>query len=81
MATLANLALEGGDPRDVAHPVTALHGGESAETTVLRQIHDPSVTFEEYSTLALFHFIHLITPCYCSPNSISRLAPHDADPP
>ena len=48
MTTVANLALEGGDPRDVAHP--AIHGAEPAETQLLREIHDPSVTFEEYST-------------------------------
>jgi hypothetical protein len=47
MATVANLALEGGDPRDVAHP--AIHGHEPAETQLLRGIHDSSVTFEEYS--------------------------------
>ena len=46
MTTVANLALEGGDPRDVAHP--AIHGAEPAETQLLREIHDPSVTFEEY---------------------------------
>ena len=47
MATPANLALEGGDPRDVSHP--AIHGHEPAETQLLREIHDPSITFEEYS--------------------------------
>jgi hypothetical protein len=47
MATVANLALEGGDPRDVSHP--AIHGHEPAETQLLREIHDPSITFEEYS--------------------------------
>jgi hypothetical protein len=49
MATAANLALEGGDPRDIAHPVAGIHGGEPAETQMLRQIHDSSISFEEYS--------------------------------
>lgn len=61
MATPANLALEGGDPRDTAHP--ALHGAEPAETQLLHEIHDPSITFEEYSTYIIFmlpfHIFHL----------------------
>ena len=55
MATAANLALEGGDPRDIAHPVAGIHGGEPAETQLLREIHDPSVSFEEYSTFTSYH--------------------------
>lgn len=47
MSTMANLALEGGDPRNVEHPVTAATG-EPIETQLLRAAHDSSVTFEEY---------------------------------
>lgn len=45
----ANLALEGGDPRDPTHPVlTVAHGNESVERQQAHAFHDPSVTFEEY---------------------------------
>ncbi|KAF7934404.1 hypothetical protein EAE99_002856 [Botrytis elliptica] len=42
---MANLALEGGDPRDPHHPVT---GDAKATELALPSIHDPSITFEEY---------------------------------
>ncbi|KAE8452521.1 hypothetical protein EG329_000424 [Mollisiaceae sp. DMI_Dod_QoI] len=42
----ANLALEGNDPRDPAHP--AFGDNEPVERQMLHSIHDPSVTFEEY---------------------------------
>ncbi|TGO37010.1 hypothetical protein BHYA_0108g00060 [Botrytis hyacinthi] len=46
MATpMANLALEGGDPRDPHHPVT---GDAKATELALPSMHDPSITFEEY---------------------------------
>ena len=47
MATNANLALEGGDPRDPQHLVTGT--AEPIETQLLRAAHDSSVTFEEYA--------------------------------
>jgi len=46
MATPAALALEGNDPRDPAHPVVG--DNKPVETQLLHNIHDPSVTFEEY---------------------------------
>ncbi|KAF7953859.1 uncharacterized protein EAE97_001258 [Botrytis byssoidea] len=42
---MANLALEGGDPRDPHHPMT---GDAKATELALPSIHDPSITFEEY---------------------------------
>jgi hypothetical protein len=45
MNNVANLALEGGDPRDPQHHVIV---DEPVETQLLRAAHDPSVTFEEY---------------------------------
>lgn len=42
---MANLALEGGDPRDPHHPVI---GDAKATELALPSIHDPSITFEEY---------------------------------
>jgi hypothetical protein len=47
MSTMANLALEGGDPRNPEHPVITT-SAEPIETQLLRASHDPSVTFEEY---------------------------------
>lgn len=47
MSQLANLALEGGDPRNPEHPITRLTA-EPLETQLLRAAHDSSVTFEEY---------------------------------
>lgn len=47
MATAANLALEGGDPRDPQHLLTG--HAEPVETQLLRAAHDSSVTFEEYA--------------------------------
>jgi hypothetical protein len=47
MATAANLALEGGDPRDPRHLLTGT--AEPVETQLLRAAHDSSVTFEEYA--------------------------------
>lgn len=72
MATMANLALEGGDPRDVAHP--AIHGHEPAETRLLREIHDPSVSFEEYSEFSIFH---LVSKNPLNSTFHSRLAAHN----
>ena len=46
MATPAGLALEGGDPRDPNHP--ALHGQDPVEKQMVHNMHDPSVSFEEY---------------------------------
>jgi hypothetical protein len=51
MATPAALALEGNDPRDPAHPVVT--DNEPVETQLLHNIHDPSVTFEEYICYAI----------------------------
>jgi hypothetical protein len=49
MNQMANLALEGGDPRDPTHPIeTITHGNKPVETELIRAIHDSSVTFEEY---------------------------------
>jgi hypothetical protein len=49
MNQMANLALEGGDPRDPTHPVaTIAHGNQSVEQQQIHAIHDHSVTFEEY---------------------------------
>lgn len=49
MNQMANLALEGGDPRDPEHPVaTITHGNQSVEQQQIHAIHDPSITFEEY---------------------------------
>jgi hypothetical protein len=45
-ANPAGLALEA-DPRDPHHPVTG-PGAEPMETQLLRGIHDPKITFEEY---------------------------------
>jgi hypothetical protein len=42
----AGLALEGNDPRDPSHAI--LGDNEPVETQLLHNIHDPSVTFEEY---------------------------------
>lgn len=47
MATAANLALEGGDPRDPRHLLTGT--SEPVETQLLRAAHDSSVSFEEYA--------------------------------
>lgn len=70
MTTLANLALEGGDPRDVAHPATALHGASPPGTTLLHELHDSSVTFEEYSTFAFsIYSMILISFCELRPRS------------
>lgn len=46
MSNSANLAVEGNDPRDPAHP--AKHSGPSTENQILHAAHDTSVTFEEY---------------------------------
>lgn len=46
MTTTANLALEGGDPRDPQHLFTG--SAEPVETQLLRAAHDSSVSFEEY---------------------------------
>jgi hypothetical protein len=49
MNQLANLALEGGDPRDPDHPVrTISHGNQCVEQQQIHAIHDPSISFEEY---------------------------------
>jgi hypothetical protein len=49
MSQMANLALEGGDPRDPTHPIeTITHGNKPVETELVHAIHDSSVTFEEY---------------------------------
>jgi hypothetical protein len=49
MSQMANLALEGGDPRDPTHPIeTITHGNKPVESELIPAIHDPSVTFEEY---------------------------------
>lgn len=45
-APMANLALEGGDPRDTHHPVAG--DAKAVELALLSSIHDPSITFEEY---------------------------------
>ncbi|PQE03234.1 transmembrane amino acid transporter protein [Rutstroemia sp. NJR-2017a BBW] len=42
----ANLALEGGDPRDAHHPLAG--DAQAVELAMLHSIHDPSITFEEY---------------------------------
>ncbi|PQE18786.1 transmembrane amino acid transporter protein [Rutstroemia sp. NJR-2017a WRK4] len=42
----ANLALEGGDPRDAHHPLA--DDAQAVELAMLHSIHDPSITFEEY---------------------------------
>jgi hypothetical protein len=42
----ANLALEGGDPRDAHHPLAG--DSQAIELAMLQSIHDPSITFEEY---------------------------------
>jgi hypothetical protein len=46
MCSNAGLALEGNDPRDPSHAI--LGDNEPVETQLLHNIHDPSVTFEEY---------------------------------
>lgn len=46
MSNFANLALEGNDPRDPAHPI--VHSNEPVENQLMRERNDPSVTFEEY---------------------------------
>lgn len=46
MATLANLALEGGDPRDPHHPIAG--DAQATELAMLQAIHDPNIKFEEY---------------------------------
>jgi hypothetical protein len=46
MSTPSGLALEGGDPRDAAHPAT--HNGPSVENELMHASHDTSVSFEEY---------------------------------
>lgn len=46
MSTPAGLALEGGDPREAAHPAT--HHGPSVENELMHASHDTSVSFEEY---------------------------------
>jgi len=51
MNQMANLATEGGDPRNPEHPVLG-QGNEPIETQFLRNAHDPSVTFEEYAYYA-----------------------------
>lgn len=43
---LANLALEGGDPRDPHHPIRG--DATAVELAMLSAIHDPSISFEEY---------------------------------
>lgn len=43
---MANLALEGGDPRDPHHPIAG--DAKAVELAMLSAIHDPSITFEEY---------------------------------
>lgn len=43
---MANLALDGGDPRDPHHPVAG--DAKAVELTMLSSIHDPSISFEEY---------------------------------
>lgn len=49
MNQMANLALEGGDPRDPTHPVaTVIHGNVSVEKQQAHAVHDSSITFEEY---------------------------------
>jgi hypothetical protein len=47
MNQIANLALEGGDPRNPEHPITGA-GAVPIETQLLRAAHDSSVSFEEY---------------------------------
>lgn len=42
----ANLALEGGDPRDPHHPITG--DAKAVELAMLAAMHDPSISFEEY---------------------------------
>lgn len=46
MSNMANLALEGNDPRDPQHALTG--AADPVETQLLRAAHDPSVSFEEY---------------------------------
>src|SRR3954463_15824895 len=43
----ANLAVEGGDPRDPAHPIVG-QGNSALETQLICDAHDSSVSFEEY---------------------------------
>ncbi|CAD6441827.1 af399bb8-774e-4d6c-8e8e-72daae1aa3aa [Sclerotinia trifoliorum] len=43
---VANLALEGGDPRDPHHPMVG--DAKAVELAMLNTLHDPSITFEEY---------------------------------
>ncbi|KAM3069209.1 hypothetical protein ACMFMG_010726 [Clarireedia jacksonii] len=42
----ANLALEGGDPRDAHHPLSG--DAQAVELAMLHSIHNPNITFEEY---------------------------------
>jgi hypothetical protein len=49
-SNLAGLALEA-DPRNADHPVTAA-GTAPIETQLIKAIHDPSVSFEEYAYYA-----------------------------
>ena len=46
MSNVAQLALEGGDPRDPHHPV--LGNADPVESRLLHSSHDPNVSFEEY---------------------------------
>lgn len=46
MSTAANLALEGGDPRDPVH--SGKHSDEKTQNKLVHFAHDPTVTFEEY---------------------------------
>jgi hypothetical protein len=46
MSNLAGLALEGGDPRDPNHVLTG--GQDVVEKQLVRVLHDPSISFEEY---------------------------------
>jgi hypothetical protein len=46
MSTAANLALEGGDPRDVEHPAQSSH--IPVETQMIHNSHNPNISFEEY---------------------------------
>lgn len=46
MSNPSGLALEGGDPRDGAHPIK--HTGPSIENQMMHAAHDSSVAFEEY---------------------------------